>query len=60
MNLSLDKIYNIPQEMYINIVLHTISNYIKDNRFKADCILVVDNDNDEELVRAKLKIKHLI
>lgn len=57
-NLSVDKMFNIPQEMYINIVINTISSYIKENRYKVNCVLVVDNDEDEVLVKNMLKIRH--
>lgn len=56
-NLSVDKMFNIPNEMYINIIIHTISNFMKDNRCKFDCILVVDNDQDELIVKDKLRLK---
>ena len=56
-NLSIDSGFNIPNEMYINVIVHTISKYIKDKKYKVDCVLVVDNDRDEMTVKDLLKIK---
>lgn len=58
-NLSLDKMFNIPNEVYINIVLNTIRDYLKTKKYKLNCLLVVDNDIDETYIKNILKIKQV-
>ena len=56
-NLTVDNFFNIPQEMYARIVVNEIADFIRENRYKMDCVLVVNSSEIEELVMHMLKIK---
>ncbi len=58
-NLSLDKMFNIPSGMYINIAVNTIREYVKTKKYKCNCVLVLDNDADLNVVKDLLKIKQV-
>ncbi len=58
-NISIDKRFNISNEIYSYIVVFVVSKYIKEHKYKLNCLLVVDNDEDENMLKSKYKIKNV-